>query len=46
MVMKPMVVPAVVVVPAMMLDLRLKIGEDGLFLCRKVVCDDVEMMIT
>jgi hypothetical protein len=37
--------PVVVVVPAVMLDLRIKIGEDGPFLCRKVVCSDVEIMI-
>jgi hypothetical protein len=40
--MEPVVV---VVVPAVMLDLRIKIGEDGPFLCRDVVCRDVEMMI-
>jgi hypothetical protein len=39
-------VVVVVVVPAVMLDLRIKIGEDGPFLCREVVCGDVEMMIT
>jgi hypothetical protein len=36
----------VVVVPAVMLDLRIKTGEDGPFLCREFVCSDVEMMIT
>jgi hypothetical protein len=35
----------VVVVPAVMLDLRIKIGEDDPFFCREVVCSDVEMMI-
>jgi hypothetical protein len=35
----------VVVVPAVMLDLRIKNGEDGPFLSRKVVCGDVEMVI-
>jgi hypothetical protein len=39
------VVPAVVVVSAVMLDIRIKIGEDGPFLCREVVYDNVEMMI-
>jgi hypothetical protein len=34
-----------VVVPAVMLDLRIKIGEEGPFLCREVVYGDVEMMI-
>jgi hypothetical protein len=38
--------PVVVVVPAVMLDLCIKIREDGPFLCREVVCSDVEMMIT
>jgi hypothetical protein len=38
--------PVVVVVPVVMLDLRIKIGEDGPFLCHEVVCGDVEMMIT
>jgi hypothetical protein len=37
--------PVVVVVPAVMLDLRIKIGKDGPFLCRKVVCGDVKMII-
>jgi hypothetical protein len=39
------VIEAVVVVPAVMLDLRIKIGEDGPFLCCDVVWGDVEMMI-
>jgi hypothetical protein len=37
--------PVVAVVAVVMLDLRIKSGEDGPFLCREVVCDDVEMMI-
>jgi hypothetical protein len=31
--------------PAVMLDLRIKTRDDGPFLCREVVCGDVEMMI-
>jgi hypothetical protein len=37
--------PVVVVVPAVMLDLCIKIGEDSPLLYCEVVCGDVEMMI-
>jgi hypothetical protein len=37
--------PVVVVEPALMLELRIKTREYGPFLCREVVCGDVEMMI-
>jgi hypothetical protein len=35
----------VVVVLAVMLELCIKTREDGPFLCREVLCGDVEMMI-
>jgi hypothetical protein len=38
--------PVVRVEPAVMLDICIKTGDEGPFLCRKVVCGDMEMMTT